>query len=84
MTPQAKYRFRYDDEGNVLFLDYGGGKFSNYDYRWVWTRQNHSSQTDSWFLVPFPNHHPNALLLLKNEVELAERAYLEIMQQKIV
>ena len=71
------YKFRYDDLGNVLFLDTGT---PNYDYRWVWTRQNHSSQTDDWFLVCFPNHHANALKWLPREIELAQRAYDEIMQ----
>lgn len=77
-TPEPKYKFRYDDMGNVLFLDYGGGEYSNYDYRWVWTRRNHISQTDDWFLVPFPNFHPNSLPLLPRELELAVRAYKDI------
>lgn len=76
--PEPKYKFRYDDMGNVLFLDYGGGQYSNYDYRWRWTRRNHSSQVDDWFLVPFPSFHPNSLGLLKKELIYAQRAYDEI------
>ena len=75
---KVKYKFRYDDLGNVLFLDYGGGEYSNYDYRWIWARQNHSSKIDDWFLVPFENFHSNSLTMLGKEIELAERAYKEI------
>lgn len=81
-NPEPKYLFRYDDMGNVLFLDYGKGEFSNYNYRWVWTRRNHGSQLDDWFLIPFPNFHHNSLGMLPKEIELAARAYEEIMNIK--
>lgn len=78
MDREPQYNLRYDADGNVLFLDYGGGEYSSYDYRWVWTRRNHHSQLDSWYLVCFPQHHPNALAMLPKEIELAIRAYNEI------
>lgn len=81
-VPEAKYRLRYDSDGNVLFLDYGGGEFVNYDYRWIWTRRNHHSRLAEWFLVCFPDHHPNALALLPREIELAKQAYEEITNKK--
>ena len=80
--PILKYKFRYDDTGNVLFLDYGEGEYINYNYRMVWTRQNHGSQQDDWFLV-IHQCHANALPLLKKEIDLAERAYNEIFGKSL-
>lgn len=86
---KPEYKFTYDKFvdnvlfGNVLFLDYTkhGDEYSNYNYRWVWVKQQHQGKKE-WFLVPFPQFHPNSLELLPYEMELAKRAYEDIKKHE--
>lgn len=77
---KPKYQFVFDEFGNVIFLDYSeyGSEYSNYSYRWVWTKLKEGPNKGEWYLIPFPQFHPKSLDLLPFEMELAKRAYEDI------
>lgn len=77
---KPKYQFVFDEFGNVIFLDYvteNGPDYSNYNYRWVWSKQDRNGLKE-WFLVPFPQFHWKSLDLLPEEMKLAAQAYEDI------
>jgi len=78
---KPKYQFVFDEHGNVIFLDYTtdyGAEYSNYSYRWVWSKLREGPNKGEWFLIPFPQFHSKSLDLLPYEMELAKRAYEDI------
>ena len=74
------YQFVFDEFGNVIFLDYSeyGSEYSNYSYRWVWSKLKEGPNKGEWYLIPFPQFHPKSLDLLPFEMELAKKAYEDI------
>lgn len=76
---KPEYQFVFDENGNVIFLDYTkyGAEYNSYNYRWLWVKQDFHG-TKEWYLIPFPQFHNKSLELLPYEVELAKRAYEDI------
>lgn len=81
---QPDYQFVFDEFNNVIFLDYTkyGPDYSSYSYRWVWTKHVAGPNKGQWFLVPFPEFHHKSLPLLPYEMELAARAYQDILKHE--
>lgn len=78
---KPKYQFVFDENMNVIFLDYSeyGPEYANYSYRWVWHKLRGGPNDGDWVLIPFPQYHHKSLDLLSHEVELAKQAYQDIL-----
>lgn len=79
------YQFVFDENMNVIFLDYTtkyGAEYSNYSYRWVWHKMRGGPNDGEWFLIPFPQFHNKSLELLPYEMELAKRAFEDIKKHE--
>jgi hypothetical protein len=81
LDPATGQETTRDDLQRWLFLDYGGGDFVNYDYRWAIERRA-MPDFEWWGVIALSPTHVEGLPGIAAEIGLAQQAIVQLREQR--